>query len=259
MLFRSPRQLMQRRPSLLSSVRVGAALQQEHAHIVVRTHDGQDEGARSVHQRVVDVAPRLEEHERDSSLEFFSAPGEARECVEIARRIRGLVEQGVAFDRVAILLREPEGYLPLLQDALRRAGIPAYFSPGTVRPDPAGRAFLALLSCASEGLSASRFAEFLSLGEVAKLDESGTLPVREVEWVEPDSDQLVFKTLPPVSERGPQLAESVRAPRSWERLLVDASVVGGRDRWSSRLHGLEQELLAERPMEIPLRIRRDGC
>ena len=86
-----------------------------------------------------DLSPRIEEHERDSSLDFFSAPGEARECVEIARRIRGLAEKGVSFDRVAILLREPEGYLPLLQDALRRAGIAAYFSPGTVRPDPAGR------------------------------------------------------------------------------------------------------------------------
>ena len=34
-----------------------------------------------------------------------------------------------------------------------------------VQPDPAGRAFLALLACLDEGLSARRFAEYLSLGE----------------------------------------------------------------------------------------------
>ncbi len=32
-----------------------------------------------------------------------------------------------------------------------------------------------------------------------------------------------------------------RAPAAWERLLVDAAVIGGRDRWQRRLHGLERE------------------
>jgi ATP-dependent exoDNAse (exonuclease V) beta subunit len=85
--------------------------------------------------------------------------------VEIARRVHRLArEEGVAFDQVAILLRSPERYQPMVEDALRRAGVPAYFSHGSARPDPGGRAFLALLACASERLSASRFAEYLSLG-----------------------------------------------------------------------------------------------
>ena len=67
---------------------------------------------------------------------------------------------------MAILLRNPERYQPVIEDALRRAAIPAYFSRGTARPDPAGRAFLALLACAAEKCSASRFAEYLSLGQV---------------------------------------------------------------------------------------------
>ncbi len=31
------------------------------------------------------------------------------------------------------------------------------------------------------------------------------------------------------------------APSAWEKLLVDAAVIGGRDRWARRLHGLERE------------------
>jgi len=80
--------------------------------------------------------------EPDESLEYFSAAGESLECVEIARRIRKFAAGGQAFDRMAILLRSPERYQPLVQEAMRRAGIPAYFSRGVTRPDPAGRAFL---------------------------------------------------------------------------------------------------------------------
>src|SRR5581483_7882539 len=100
------------------------------------------------------------------AFDLFSAPGEGLEAVEIARRILRLAREGVAFDHVAILLRNPERYQPMVEEALRRARIPAYFSRGTARPDPAGRAFLALLGCAAEKCSASRFAEYLSLGQV---------------------------------------------------------------------------------------------
>src|SRR4029079_11851898 len=34
----------------------------------------------------------------------------------------------------------------------------------------------------------------------------------------------------------------LRAPRRWERLLVEAAVIGGRDRWERRLNGLMNEL-----------------
>ena len=90
----------------------------------------------------------------DDTLEnsYFSAPGEAMECVEIARRIHELAESGTAFDRIAILLRNPNRYQPLVEEALRRAAVPAYFSRGVLRPDPAGRAFLALLACASKNV-----------------------------------------------------------------------------------------------------------
>src|SRR5262245_32742414 len=108
----------------------------------------------------------------DGSLELFSAPGEGRECVEIARRILKEARRGVRFDEIAIFVRSPQSYFGLLEHALRRAGIPAWFDRGTRRPHPAGRAFLALLACAAEHLSASRFAEYMSLGQVPRFDEA---------------------------------------------------------------------------------------
>lgn len=129
-------------------------------------------------------------------VELFSCSGEALECVEIARRV---LHSGVPFDHCAVLLRSSGRYQPLIDDAFRRAGIPAFFTKGTVRPDPAGRAFLALLHCAEENLTASRFGEYLS-------------------------------------------HEQKEQPFGWERLLVDAAVIGGTDRWKRRLKGLAEEL-----------------
>jgi len=192
----------------------------------------------------------------DPSVVLISAPGEGRECVEIARRIRALAAEGLPFDRMAVLLRDPNTYFPLLEEALRRAAVPAFFPRGTVRPHPAGRSFLALLACASENLSASRFAEYLSLGQVPAADDDGKPPFVAVPWVLPQGDQLVFKSFFPAaqvddpesapagkeSDEDPVIAGTLRAPRRWERLLVDAAVLGGRDRWQRRLDGLEAEI-----------------
>jgi ATP-dependent helicase/nuclease subunit B len=177
----------------------------------------------------------------DSSLEFRSATDEGRECVEIARSILFAAERGTPFDRVGVLLRNPEPYQPLIEDALRRAGVPAFFSQGARRPNPAGRAFLSLLACASEGLTASRFSEYLSLGQVPEADSKGEPPKRDPAWV-PVQGEL-FPDLR--SEKTPNkpvaVRQEVRAPQHWERLLVDAAVIGGYERWRRRLDGLEHE------------------
>jgi len=147
------------------------------------------------------VPPRDE----DGSVAIFSTSGESLECVEIARAIHKAAADGVAFDQMAILLRSPERHQPLVLEVLRRAGIPWFSTLAARRPDVAGRAFVALLNCAAERLSASRFAEYLSLGQV------------------PDEDE------PPT-------------PALWERMLVDAAVIGGLGRWQTRLAGLREEL-----------------
>jgi len=174
--------------------------------------------------------------ENDGRFELFSAPGEGLEAVEIARRIITLAREGTAFDQVAILLRNPDRYQPMIEDALRRARIPAWFSRGTARPQPSGRAFLALLGCAAEKLSASRFAEYLSLGQVP--ETPGTS-----QWVAPE-DETLGSLGSEAAEPSPEAGRPT--PWRWERLLVEASVIeGGKDRWERRLDGLEAEFFLQ--------------
>ena len=198
-------------------------------------------------------AAPLSERALDGSLDFFSAPGEGRESVEIARRILREARGGVPFDQIAILIRSPQHYLGLIEHALQRAKVPAWFSRGTRRPHPAGRAFLALLACASEQLSASRFAEYLSFAQVpaekaretawaASQDEAFGRRPAAVEEPDPDSDEQA-PLRADVREDGPVLAGTLRAPWRWEALLVDAAVIG-RDagRWKRRLDGKRREI-----------------
>ncbi|HLH38788.1 MAG TPA: PD-(D/E)XK nuclease family protein [Bryobacteraceae bacterium] len=174
---------------------------------------------------------------RTGAFDLFSAPGEGLEAVEIARRIARLARGGRRFDEVAILLRDPPRYQPMIEEALRRASIPAYFSRGTARPDAGGRAFLALLACALEKCSASRFAEYLSLGQMPAADAG-----RSSDWIGADDEMLPAHD--EAIEAEPETDESkvARAPSAWEKLLVDAAVIGGRDRWQRRLSGLDREL-----------------
>jgi ATP-dependent helicase/nuclease subunit B len=198
--------------------------------------------------------------EMDDRVTLLSAPGEGRECVEIARRVLAEAERGVPFDRMAILLRAPEQYRSHVLEALRRASIPAYFSRGALRPDPGGRAMLALLGCAAEGLSATRFAEYLSLAVVPTPTPAGAPPPpvsSEERFVAPDNE---FSRANLDADAAPSLATSigpeppavtasrsaaVPAPRRWESLLVDAAVIGGLERWQRRLAGLARNLEAQ--------------
>ncbi len=188
----------------------------------------------------------------DDSLDYFSAPGEGMESVEIARRIHKLAAADTPFDRVAILLRDPERYQPFLEEALRRAGIPAYFTRGVVRPHPAGRAFLALLACAQDGCSASRFGEYLSLGQVpasGSTQEESSLPLDDEMLSgflglaeERESKSFAEGINENIDENSPVLGGALQSPIGWEDLLVDAAVIGGVERWERRLSGLKKEL-----------------
>ena len=117
-------------------------------------------------------------------LSVVAAPGTAAEAIEHARAFLAEAADGIPFDRMAVLLPEPANQASAFQEAFERAEIPAFFEAGARRPHPAGRAFLVLLDCAREGLSATRFAEYLSLGETpasrteAESDGSRRKPVR---------------------------------------------------------------------------------
>jgi ATP-dependent helicase/nuclease subunit B len=202
--------------------------------------------------------------ERAGDVVLFSAPGEGREAVEIVRRVLDEAARGVPFDEMAVFLRTPQQYLGLLEHACARGGVPVYFDRGTRRPDPAGRAFVALLSCGVDGLSAKRFDEYLSLGQVpevsarstdASRDESPTRPADEVyadsdllKDASPTSDELA-ETIDPHapaidSDDEAVVAGTLRSPWKWEELIVESAVVGGRTReegkarWRRRLDGL---------------------
>ena len=210
--------------------------------------------------------------ELDQSVQVLSAPGEGREAVEIARRVLQEAAAGVPLDEMAVLLRAPHTYLGLLEHAFARADVPAWFERGTRRPDPAGRAFLALLACADEGLSARRFAEYLSLGQVphatastgtSRSGTSGSDPFADsgvaVSATFAGSANEVAEAFIPPSERvedpapideAPTATErdgdrvvagTLRAPWRWEELLVEAYVIEGLARWQRRLPGLRRE------------------
>jgi len=189
----------------------------------------------------------------DASVSLRSWPGEARECVEIARALQTEAVRGVRFDRMAVLLHAPATYAAHLAEALERASIPAWFARGATRPHPAGRALLALLACAADGLSARRFAEYLSLAQVPDPDASAAEA-----WAPPASDLVPdgLVAVPPapadedVRLRDPEaaavIAGTLQLPWRWEELLVEAAVIGGVARWEKRLGGLEQELRRQR-------------
>jgi hypothetical protein len=190
--------------------------------------------------------------ERDASVQLFSAPGEGRECLEIARRILACAADGVRFDEMAVLVRSPQQYIGLLEHACARAGIPVWFDRGTRRPDPAGRALLALLACATEDLSARRFAEYLSLGQVPTADESRAAAETWAHWTdeqegEPSDDTSEAIRQAESADAGRDgldaiAAGTLRAPWQWEHLLIDSKLIHYRDRWHRRLRGLDAEL-----------------
>jgi ATP-dependent helicase/nuclease subunit B len=202
----------------------------------------------------------------DGVVTVLSAPGESRECVEIARLVVAEAARGTPLDRIAILLRAPQ-YGAHLAEAFRRARLPAFFARGSKRPDPSGRALLALLACAAEHLSARRFSEYLSLGEVPDDGKDGAPPppipradriappdeetlhallgsTATAESVEEETSPSTAAPLPdPIAEEDHGAAYgTLRTPRHWERLLVEASVIGHADRWRRRLDGLAAKL-----------------
>ncbi|MCB9659519.1 MAG: PD-(D/E)XK nuclease family protein [Sandaracinaceae bacterium] len=274
------------------------------------------------------AAQRPDPPAEDRSVRLLSAPGESRECIELARLALEYAREGVPFERMAVLLRSPEAYQAHLREALRRAGIPLHVTHGARRPEPGGRALLALLDCVAEGLSARALGEYLSLGVLPR-SEDGAPPAAaspSAAFVPPDEaflpSALVRLRGDERGESGPEDgdddfdegaddephwpevrasgapvpsgeggatrasngdlrpdAESsgeagagvmwsgdgsiagessggrrLRAPRTWEALLIECRAVSGRERWTTRLTGLRAELelrLAEVLSESP--------
>ena len=217
------------------------------------------------------LAPTESTEGDGEAVTILSAPGESRECVELARIVLEEAARGTKLDRIAVLLRAPQ-YGAHVEEALHRANVPTWFARGTRMPDPAGRAMLALLACAAEGLSARRLAEYLSLDEVPDDDGTGAPPPAPPpgDRIAPPDDEtadaLLGRTAVSLGEQEEEdaatahdarvvkegaeedrstIAGTLRAPRHWERLLVDAAVIGGKDRWEKRIAGHREKLLTD--------------
>ncbi len=172
-----------------------------------------------------------------------------------ARRARG-----VRFDEMAILVRSPQHYFGLIEHALRRAKVPAWFSRGTRRPltrrpGVPGAAGLRLRTSVRLAIrrvpvvraGAARERERRRRagprrrtrrsaasqpsvgGERRSNPEAAESRGRESRIPDPESESV--------------LAGTLRAPWRWEALIVDAAVIG-RDatRWTRRLEGKHAEL-----------------
>jgi hypothetical protein len=264
------RAILERAPAALMTIpegdlRTEAAARKAGATIDVADDDAPLESDLWHLRRYVFTTGRPEARERAGDVRLFSAPGEGRETVELSRRLLDEAAAGVPFDQMAVLLRAPQQYLGLLEHACSRAGIPAYFDRGTRRPDPSGRAFVALLSCAVEHLSAKRFDEYLSLAQVPRMGqaapEGGSEPDHAVIMpddetsggrpgdgaVDESPDAAVPEAPPGDSDDEAIVAGTLRAPWKWEELIVESSVVGGRsreegrERWRRRLDGLARD------------------
>ncbi len=188
----------------------------------------------------------------DDVLVTTLARGEAAEAAEVARAVLEGARGGTPLHRIAVVLRRPEAARAAIETALGAAGIPCTFSRGARRPDPTGRAFLALVGCAADGLSATAFSAYLSYGVLPE-STNGLPPAAFApgdRYAEDDDDDGDAERL----DDGEGLLETdgekrairggtLRAPRRWESLLVDASVVGGgAARWARRIAGLREDL-----------------
>ena len=237
------RALVARAPTALATLPAGDDARAFDDFAVASFDAGEGDALARVQQHL--FQPTATRNRLDDSVAIMSAPGESRECVEIARRVLLEAEAGTPFDRMAILLRSPEQYRVHVEEALSRARIPIHFDRGTRKPDPSGRALLALLACAAEKLSARRFAEYVSLDEICRTGPDGAPPAAapsDERWVPPDEELLPLALAQPEEAAAEPVAAPLRAPWRWERLLVDAAVIGGRERWQRRLAGLEQRI-----------------
>ena len=253
--FDLARRLIAAAPETLITVPFGDLATLDHLQTLtaeIRVLQPSGESDLTALRRYLFAARQPPERDQVGDVKLFSAPGEGRECVEITRRILEEARAGVPFDEMAVFLRSPREYLGLLENAFERAGIDAWFDRGTRRPHPSGRAFLAILSCGAERLSALRFAEYLSLGQVPQADAP------KPSDVVPPADDLVAgfvgldaapDAAEPADERTvaidasePVIEGSLRTPWMWEQLIVESSVIGGDPRrWERRLRGLRAD------------------
>ncbi len=104
------------------------------------------EGAAGAENDVSPIAGRA------PAVDMVSAPDAAREVEEVARRVRLLVDEGVAPHRIAVVARHARPFLDRAVAALRRVGLPVTARQRVALAEiPVVRSVLALVRVAAEG------------------------------------------------------------------------------------------------------------
>ncbi len=142
-------------------------------------------------------------------VELLSAPGEAREAMEIARRcLRWVTDQGMKFSEIGILLRSREPYAPLLAETFSHAAIPFHLHGGTP-------------------LWNSREGQSLRL----------IFKILKEDWSR--SSVMEFITFAPLAFDHIHREQAIHAhPALWELFSLKAGIVGGKEEWKERLSRL---------------------
>ena len=204
-----------------------------------------------------EIGPEL--HWPIRGIDIFSAPGEGRECVEIARRMLARAREGVPFDRMAVLLRSLRNIAPTSKrrsDA-QHSRFTSHVAPAARSGGP--RVLRAAPLCArrpfgppfrriSLARSGSRYGSGGAPPAPAATRRSvGRTRIRDHHAGGRCIRRPSPKPMESVTENGteaPARDGQLRAPWRWEKLLVDAAVIGSRERWRRRLDGLANELRA---------------
>lgn len=95
---------------------------------------------------------------------WFNAAGERREVVEVARRVRRLIESGVCPGRIGIVYRHPHRFGPAVREVFDRAGLVLASDDGEpLRQSRVGRGLRLFLEMAGKGTLRSDVIDFLDL------------------------------------------------------------------------------------------------
>jgi|GEM_PF-1345165 len=140
---------------------------------------------------------------------LFSAPGQSREAREVVREVLlCCIENNIPLDEAAILIRQPEEYLPLFREEMEAVGAPFYMPDGDrLDSTHAGRALSYLIKMLDRKYARTQVGRFLEGSPLKRRAEDES---------------------PPEVER-------------WAQLAREAWVIEGRDEWEKNLADLKEK------------------
>ena len=138
-------------------------------------------------------------------LRILAAPDETREVRAILRSVVAAARDGVALDRVGVLVRHSDTYAPLFAEECEAGGLDAYHhQPPPLASTRAGRSLLMLLRLTGSDLARADVMDFVTYADIPFDGEPGVA--------------------------------------DWDLLSIQAGIVKGRASWQERLDALGQKL-----------------